>query len=208
MTIKKEKEIKDDYLNGMKYKEIFEKYNITLSELNKIIHKYKLTRSKKELMKGNQFAKNRKGGGNPTGIKNALKTGEFEKIYKDVLTEDENLFYENYKINDTNELLINEYIEEYKLLKIREIRMLKRIMKLEQTERDMTIDSIQKKNTSQGATETVTKVESTANAIQRIEEGLTRVSEAKRKSRENMIKLGFSKRELELKEKKIESELW
>ena len=71
----------------------------------------------------------------------------------------------------------------------------------------MTIEQKQKKN-SDGAIETVTEAEATVDKIQRIEDGLTRVTEAKRKSRENMIKLGFSKRELELKEKQAEDELW
>jgi len=96
---------------------------------------------------------------------------------------------------------------EYKLLTIREVRMLRRIRKLEKADKDMTIGHIRKKN-SDGAIETVTEAEATVDKIQRIEDGLTRVTEAKRKSRENMIKLGFSKRELELKEKQAEEELW
>lgn len=104
--------------------------------------------------------------------------------------------------------MLNEYIEEYKLLTIRELRMMRRIMTLEQSERDMTIGSIKKKNNSQGNIETTTEAEATLDKIQRIEDGLTRVTEAKRKSRENMIKLGFSKRELELKEKQAENDLW
>ena len=54
----------------------------------------------------------------------------------------------------------------------------------------------------------ITEAEPTIDTIQRIEDGLTRVQEAKRKSRENMIKLGFSKKTLELKEKQIDNELW
>ena len=95
-------------------------------------------------------------------------------------------------------------IEEYKLLTIREFRMMRRIMTLEKSKTDMTIGSIKKKNNSQGNIETTTEAEATLDKIQRIEDGLTRVTEAKRKSRENMIKLGFSKRELELKEKQEE----
>lgn len=104
-------------------------------------------------------------------------------------------------------LLIDEYITEYKMLTIRELRMMKRIKKLEKADKDMTIGHIRKKN-SDGATETVTEAEATVDKIQRIEDGITRVTEAKRKSRENMIKLGFNKRELELKEKQAEDDLW
>lgn len=208
MTQNKEEKIKTDYLNGMTYKDIFKKYNITLSDLKKIINKNKLTRSKSELLKGNQNAKNNKGGkGAATNNKNAVTTGEYENIYDDVLTDEEKALFKNYKISDMDNLLIDEYISEYKMLIIREKRMMRRIKKLEGSDKDMTIGHIRKKN-SDGATETVTEAEATVDKIQRIEDGLTRVTEAKRKSRESMIKLGFSKRELELKEKQAEDDLW
>ena len=131
-----------------------------------------------------------------------------ESIFKNVLTDEEKSIFKKIKVENTDSLLLNEYIEEYKLLTIRELRMMRRIMTLEQSERDMTIGSIKKKNNSQGNIETTTEAEATLDKIQRIEDGLTRVTEAKRKSRENMIKLGFSKRELELKEKQAENDLW
>lgn len=208
MTQNKIEKIKKDYLDGMTYKDIFKKYNITLSDLKKIINQYKLTRSKSELLKGNQNAKNNKGGiGATKNNKNAVTTGEYEKLYTDVLTEEEKELFKTYKISDMDSLLMDEYVAEYKLLTIRELRMMRRIRKLEKADKDMTIGHIRKKN-SDGATETVTEAEATVDKIQRIEDGLTRVTEAKRKSRENMIKLGFSKRELELKEKQAEDDLW
>lgn len=208
MTTKKTENIITDYLNGMTYKDIFKKYNITLSDLKKIINKNKLTRSKSELLKGNQNAKNNKGGkGAATNNKNAVTTGEYERLFAEVLTDEEKALFENYKMSDMDNLLMEEYLAEYKLLTIRELRMMRRIKKLERADKDMTIGHIRKKN-SDGATETVTEAEATVDKIQRIEDGLTRVTEAKRKSRENMIKLGFSKRELELKEKQAEDDLW
>lgn len=207
MTQNKIEKIKTDYLNGMTYKDIFKKYNITLSDLKKIINQYKLTRNKSELLKGNKNAKSNKGGHGTVNNKNAVTTGEYEKLYTDVLTEEEKELFKNYKINDMDNLLMEEYMAEYKLLTIRELRMMRRIKKLEKADKDMTIGHIRKKN-SDGATEAVTEAEATVDKIQRIEDGLTRVTEAKRKSRENMIKLGFNKRELELKEKQAEDELW
>lgn len=208
MTTKKTENIITDYLNGMTYKDIFKKYNITLSDLKKIINKNKLTRSKSELLKGNQNAKNNKGGkGAAANNKNAVTTGEYERLFAEVLTDEEKALFNNYKMSDMDNLLMEEYIAEYKLLTIRELRMMRRIKKLERADKDMTIGHIRKKN-SDGATETVTEAEATVDKIQRIEDGLTRVTEAKRKSRENMIKLGFSKRELELKEKQAEDDLW
>lgn len=197
----------------MKYNDIFEKHNITLSDLKKIINKYKLTRNKSELYKGNQNAKNNSGGSGKSNNKNAVVTGEYERIYKDTLTEDEKTIYNTYTINqdDINNLLMNEYIAEYKDLMIRKIRMMKRIKELESKDRDMTIGAIKKKNSggnTETTTEATTEAEPTINIIQRIEDGITRVQEAMRKSRENMIKLGFTKKSLELKEKQIENELW
>lgn len=208
MTQRKEENIKNDYLQGMRYKDIFKKYNITLPDLKKIIRKYNLTRDKSQVLKCNKNAKNNKGGQPPIGNKNAVTTGEYESIFQNVLTDEEKSIFKKIKVENTDSLLLNEYIEEYKLLTIRELRMMRRIMTLEQSERDMTIGSIKKKNNSQGNIETTTEAEATLDKIQRIEDGLTRVTEAKRKSRENMIKLGFSKRELELKEKQAENDLW
>lgn len=210
MTQNKIDKIKTDYLNGMTYKDIFKKYNITLSELKKIIYKYNLTRNKSELFKGNQNAKNNKGGtGATANNKNAVVTGEYERIYLETLTEEEKKIYNSYTINqsDIDNLLMNEYIAEYKDLMIRKTRMMKRIKELESKDRDMTIGSIKKKNTG-GNTETTTEAEPTINIIQKIEDSITRVNESMRKSRENMIKLGFTKKSLELKEKQIENELW
>ena len=65
--------------------------------------------------------------------------------------------------------------------------MLKRIKKLNE-QKDMTIDFIRKKN-SKSETETITEAEPTINLIQRIEEGLTRVQEAKRKCIESLNKI-------------------
>lgn len=209
MTQNKEEKIKNDYLKGMSYKDIFKKYSITLSDLKKIINKYKLTRSKKELLKGNQYAKSNKGGKAPKQNKNAVVTGEYEKLYLSTLTEEEKKIYSTYTIeqSDIDNLLMNEYIAEYKDSLIRKTRMMKRIQDLESKERDMTIGSIKKKNTG-GNTETTTEAEPTINIIQKIEDSITRVNESMRKSRENMIKLGFTKKSLELKEKQIENELW
>ena len=210
MTLKKIENIKNDYLNGMTYKDIFKKHNITLSELKKIIYKYNLTRNKSELYKGNQNAKKNKGGtGAAINNKNAVVTGEYEQIYKDILTEEETKFYNNYTINDNDidNLLLDEYTREYKILTIREMRMLKRIKDLEEKNSDMMIASIRKKNDN-GDTETITEAETVSKTIARIEDGLTRVQESKRKSRENMLKLGFSKKMLEPKEKPIQNDIW
>lgn len=176
--------IKNDYLQGMKYKDITDKYGITQPELRSIIRKNKLTRNKSELQQGNKNALGNKGGHGTDNNKNAVVTGEYENIYKDVLDEEELTLYEQIKTDDREQLLI----EDYKILTIREKRMLTRIKELKQRGKDMTINFIRsKKNKSE--TETITDAEPTLNMIQRIEDGLTRVQEAKRKCLESLEKI-------------------
>lgn len=183
------KKIKKDYKRGMKYKDIIEKYNITHSELRSIIRKNKLTRTKSKAQIGNKNAVGNKGGHGTENNKNAVITGEYESIYQDVLEDDEIKLYKTLAVDDKEQLLINDY----KILTIREKRMLMRIQRLKQQGKDMTIDFIRKKNTRTGKiteeTETITEAEPTINMIQRIEDGLTRVQEAKRKTLESLAKL-------------------
>ncbi|MBS5858035.1 MAG: hypothetical protein KIC60_06075 [Clostridium sp.] len=184
MTEAKIENIKNDYLQGMKYRDIMQKYNITQPELRSVIRRNKLTRSKSELQQGNKNAIGNKGGHGTEDNKNAVVTGEYEKIYEDVLDEEELELYNTIEVNDKEQLLINDY----KILTIREKRMLSRIKTLKQQGKDMTIDFIRKKN-SKSETETVTEAQPTINIIQRIEEGLTRVQEAKRKTIESLMKI-------------------
>lgn len=176
--------IKNDYLQGMKYNDIIDKYNITLPELRSIIRTNKLTRSRSKIKKGNTNSIGNKGGHAPEGNKNSVVTGEYENIYKDVLESEELELYKKIKTDDREQLLI----EEYKILTIREQRMLKRIQELKQRGKDMTINFIRNKK-SKSEVETVTDAEPTLNMIQRIEDGLTRVQEAKRKVLESLAKL-------------------
>lgn len=187
MTEEVIKNVKKDYLQGMKYKDIISKYNITQPELRSIIRKNKLTRSKSNAQKGNKNAVGNKGGHGTEHNKNAVVTGEYEKIYEDVLDEEELELYKNFQINDKEQLLVNDY----KMLTIREKRMLTRISTLKQKGKDMTINYIRSKK-SKSETETITDAEPTINMIQRIEDGLTRIQEAKRKTLESLNKLNQS----------------
>lgn len=181
MTEESIKKLKKDYKKGMKYNDLMSKYNITQPELRSIIRKNKWTRTKNE---GHKNALGNKGGnGAPEENKNAVVTGEYENIYKDVLEEDELELYENYEINDAEQLLI----EEYKILTIREKRMLQRIKDIKSRGKDMTINYI--RNEKGKSTKTITDAEPTINLIQRIEDGLTRVQEAKRKCIDSLTRL-------------------
>ena len=183
MTDNEIENIKNDYLQGMKYKDIIAKYNITQSELRSIVYKNKLTRTKSKAQIGNKNSVGNNGGA-PEENKNAVTTGEYENIYKDVLEPEELELYKKIKTDDREQLLI----EEYKILTIREQRMLKRIQELKQRGKDMTINFIRNKK-SKSEVETVTDAEPTLNMIQRIEDGLTRVQEAKRKCIDSLTRL-------------------
>lgn len=140
---------KADYMSGMKYKDIAEKYGVSINTVKswQKRHKWKregapktekgCTQNKKAgAPKGNKNAKGHgapKGnqnalgnnGGPPVGNKNAVTTGEFETIWLDCLTDDEQVMYE--KI-DTDELVQIE--QTIRLTTLRERRMLKRIQDL------------------------------------------------------------------------------
>ena len=188
MTEDQEQNIKNDYLKGLKYKEICEKYNITQNQLRAVIRKYKLTRTKSNAQKGNQNAKGNKGGHAPPKNKNAVVTGEYETFFDDVLDDDEKNILNSSEIKKEKELLIDEY----KILHIREKRMLKRIKKIQEG-KQMIIKSIRDTNNKHYGTttdrETTTELETRDELIQRIEEGITRVQEAKRRCIETMNKL-------------------
>ena len=103
MTEVNVKEFKKDYLNGLKYKELMDKYNITQPELQKLIRHNKLTRTKSQAQIGNQNSVGNNGGAKENN-KNAVTTGEYETIFKDVLTEEELEVYNIVDFQDYNSL--------------------------------------------------------------------------------------------------------
>lgn len=78
---------------------------------------------------GNQNAKGNKGNSRaspPVGNKNALKTGEYETIFYETLSDEEKDIYSN--LNNDPSFILSE---EIRLLKIRQLRMMKRIQQAE-----------------------------------------------------------------------------
>ncbi|OQO68422.1 small subunit of terminase [Enterococcus villorum] len=78
---------------------------------------------------GNKNAKGNKGNSRaspPAGNKNALKTGEYETIFFDTLSDEEKDIYSS--LDDAPSFVLSE---EIRLLKIRQLRMMKRIQKAE-----------------------------------------------------------------------------
>ncbi|MFR8144759.1 MAG: hypothetical protein ACLU84_06760 [Clostridia bacterium] len=179
MTEAEIENIKNDYLQGMKYKDIINKYDITQPELRSIIRKNKLTRSKSKIQKGNQNAIGNSGGHGTEGNKNAVTTGEYENIFSSVLDDDENTIMQGSSKGTRATLL-----EELKILTIREKRMLSRIKTLKDKNRDLTITKMQKNQDNN-----FTEAQSTLLLISKIEDGLTRVQESKRRMLDLLYKI-------------------
>ena len=90
---------------------------------------------------GNQNAKGNKGNSRaspPKRNKNALKTGEYETIFFDTLSDDEKDIYSS--LDDDPSFVLSE---EIRLLKIRQIRMMKRIKEAESGLNDEEVDRLQ-----------------------------------------------------------------
>lgn len=90
---------------------------------------------------GNQNARGNKGNSRaspPIGNKNALKTGEYETIFFDTLSDEEKDIYSS--LNDDPSFVLSE---EIRLLKIRQLRMMKRIKQAETGLNDEEIERLQ-----------------------------------------------------------------
>lgn len=90
---------------------------------------------------GNQNARGNKGNSRaspPVGNKNALKTGEYENIFFETLSDEEKDIYSS--LNDDPSFVLSE---EIRLLKIRQFRMMKRIQQAEAGLNDEEIERLQ-----------------------------------------------------------------
>lgn len=204
--------IKKDYMAGKTYNQIAEKHDVTYNEVLYLIKKKKWKRESNlsKVKKGNKNAKGNKGGpGAEKGNKRALTTGEYETItiYDDLLTEEERGILNNFELEDKKEQILSEL----KILTIRERRMLAKIKKL-QDGKEMNIVKMTKSKSSgiafkNDGTLTTTEAESTINTIQKLEEALTRIQEAKRRYIDSYHKIETDDRKLELDLIRLEREI-
>lgn len=124
------KKAKQDYMKGMKYKDICEKYDISINTLKSWIKRYKWADERKKQGKkgahknkvgapiGNKNAVGNEGGA-PKGNLNAIKHGAYQSLYADMLsTEDKILF--NMISSSVN------IDDEIKLLRLKIARLLNR----------------------------------------------------------------------------------
>lgn len=129
----------EDYKKGLKYKEIAEKYGVSISTVKSWKSRYwktekVATKSKKRLQPKSKKVATKKPGGQPNntngveGMKNntnAIKHGGYSSIYWDTLDEDEQEMINNMDSDEEHQL-----VEQLKLYAIRERRLLKAIKKI------------------------------------------------------------------------------
>lgn len=200
--------IEKDYKDGYTYKELSKKYKITYNQVTYLIRKSKWERESNLSIShiGNKNAVGNKGGpGAEKGNKRALTTGEYETIMTKVLSDEERNIYDGLQINNKKQCIE----EEYKMLTIREYRILKRIKTIQDKEKDMNIERIVKRqynSNSSNETETVTEAINIITPLQKLEDSLTRVQEAKRKCLDSIHKMETDDRKLELDIIRLEME--
>ena len=202
--------IKKDYINGKTYNQIAKKHDVTYNEVIYLVRKNKWKRESNlsKVKKGNKNAKGNKGGpGAGKRNKNAVKTGAYETIYNDLLTDEEKNILNQFELNDPKE----QILQEIKTLTIRERRMLARIKKLQEG-KEMNLVRITSSKSKgiaykvDGRT-TTTEAENVINTVQRLEEALTRIQEAKRRYIDSYHKIETDNRKLELDLIRLEREV-
>lgn len=211
-----------DYLQGMKYKEIAEKYGVSLSAVKSWAARYwkkegcdqkekKLQPKKQKVATrgaplGNQNAVGNKGGAAPIGNKNAVTTGEFETLLFDCLDEDEKRLIQTTP-TDKQTLLL----QEIQLLTVRERRMLKRIEAIKGS-----VENLENREAAEGMTLVSRKVgiekdketdlkeyHGKLGQIQSVEDALTRVQARKQKAIDSLHRYGFDDAHLEIELMKL-----
>lgn len=220
-----------DYLKGMKYKEIAEKYGVSLSAVKSWASRYwkkegcsqkekKLQPKKKKVAtrgapKGNRNAAGNKGGAAPKKNKNAIKTGEFETLFFDALEPEEKQLIGSMPTDKENLLM-----QEIQLLTVRERRMLKRIENIrESVDSLVSAEYAEDKTLVQGMTlvkrqfgiekgkkTDLKEYQGKLGQIQAIEDALTRVQARKQKAIDSLHHFGFDDARLEVEMIKLSME--
>ena len=199
------------YLEGRKLVEIASQLNLPEGTVRrwKCTHKWNNERSDRVSERSQRKRGAQPGNKNATGPpknKNAVKTGEFESLFFDTLTPDEQELIESMP-KDKGELLL----QEIQLLTVRERRMLQRVNDLKQAAEDQT----EKK--AEGMTKVkwkdgfgangpieVTEYEGVLGQIQSVEDALTRVQARKQKAIDSLHRFGFDDARLEIELMKLD----
>ena len=212
----------EDYKKGMKYREIAEKYGVSLSAVKSWAARYwkkegcnqaekKLQPKKKKVATRGAQPNNRNaaghGGTGPPGNKNALKTGEFEALFFDTLVPEEKQLIGSMP-TDKGSLLLHEI----QLLTVRERRMLQRIEDIrtasecgENVKKDQDMTLVKRQTGIEKDKETDLKeYQGKLGQIQAVEDALTRVQARKQKAIDSLHRFGFDDARLEIELMKVD----
>ena len=212
--MKNYKKAERDYLKGMKYKEIAAKYGVSLNTVKswktrygwqkKSVHSTeKVCTQKRGAPKGNKNAAGHSGGG-PVGNKKAVKTGEYETIWLESLSDEERDLYQNIDTSPEAQLM-----NEIKLFDIRIKRMLDRLNELKNSLPETEKAVIQElKEEKFVETKVTTKTFRIFTDIMRLEEALTRVQEKKQNAVRHLYKMKLDNELLKIKKQEIELKAW
>lgn len=122
---------KQDYMQGLKYKDICEKYDLSINTLKSWVKRHNWSderknkrkkcahKNKRGAPKGNKNAVGNSGGAAPQGNINAIKHGAYQSIYADMLPPEEKAIYE--QVSPTVNV-----DEEIRLLRLKIARLLNR----------------------------------------------------------------------------------
>ena len=212
----------EDYERGMKYKDIAEKYGVSLSAVKSWAARYwkkegcnpggkKSQPKKKKVATRGAQPENRNavghGGTGPPGNKNALKTGEFEALFFHTLEPEEKRLIGTMP-TDKESLLLHEI----QLLTVREKRMLQRIEDVRTAAEPgkdgepvlgMTLVKCQSGIEKDKETD-LNEYHGKLGQIQAIEDALTRVQARKQKAIDSLHRYGFDDARLEIELFKLE----
>lgn len=214
-----------DYMKGMKYKDIAEKYDVSINTVKSWVKRYDWAKKKKGAHKkeegctpkkkqgapkGNKNAVGNSGGGAPEGNRNAVTTGEFERLFFSDLSDQEKSLIQS--INYDKKILLQHEIA---LLTVREKRIMERIEEAKNKTGSLSIKDVTTRKTEikgnimsgqQSQNETITHALSTFELISRLEEALTRVQAKKIKSIDSLNKIEMDEKRIQLEERKLTGE--
>ncbi len=189
---------REDYLKGMKYKDIAEKYEVSINTVKswkqrynwnrKGVHtKKKSVHTKKGAPKGNKNAIGNSGGSAPKGNLNAVKHGAYQSMYTNFLSDEEKAIYE--QISATVNI-----DEEIRLLRLKIARLLNR-------EQTFFYDVFGKRHVKE------VSEEDRENGILACMDQLRKLIESKAKITTDTEQLGLDKEKFEFQKYKTEVEL-
>ena len=169
--MEKKQQAYEDWKRGMKYKEIAEKYGISLSTVKSWAVRYwkqneqekVATTTARKLQPSNEKLQPEKNkGGAPKGNKNHIKHGIYEKMLFEFLSEQEQEFFLQREVDE-----IEECKKMIKFCDLQILKFMKKIKELEQKAGGLVVSGVSKKKKTEGLQRdtTNTQEEITTNTV-------------------------------------------